>query len=85
MCNMNVPDDLMSVVQQQFQNNPDELKKLKKKMKKWGKQPGAQQKIENMMRTMGLAVPKQEEKEKEPREVLRAKLKQMKDKRTGKK
>ena len=84
---MNVPDDLMTAVQQQFQNNPDELKKLKKKMKKWGKQPGAQQKIENMMRTMGLAIPQSQplEEEKDNRQLLREQIKAMRDKRTGKK
>ena len=78
--------DLMKIVEDQLKSNPQELKKLKKKMRKWGKSPDGQQKIAKMMQTMsGIVPPVQSEEtpDPEPRDVLRARIKSMKDKRIG--
>lgn len=76
-------DNIFKVIEEQMKNNPEEFKKLKRKMKKWQKQPGGKEKIENMLRTLGANIPTGSPQELEPREILRARLKAMKDKRTG--
>ena len=50
--------DLMKMVEDQLKSNPQELKKLKKKMRKWGKSPDGHKKLSNMMQAMsGIAPP----------------------------
>ena len=75
---------LMSVIEQQMSSNPEEFKKLKRKMKKWSKSPDGHKKISNLTKTM-TGLQQEAEEEKEPREILRKRLKNMKDKRTGRK
>ena len=76
-------DNIFKVIEEQMKNNPEELKKLKRKMKKWQKQPEGKKKLENMLRTLGADIPQGSPQELEPRDILRARLKAMKDKRTG--
>ena len=77
-------DNIFKVIEEQMKNNPEELKKLKRKMKKWQKKPEGKKKLENMLRTLGANIPQElEPKELEPKEILRRRLKAMKDKRTG--
>ena len=77
------PVDLMRIAEEQLKNNPEELKKLKKKMKKWGKTMEGQKKIQRMLSAVGTPPTSEEETKVEPRDALRARLKAMKDKRTG--
>ena len=84
-------ENMMDVVQEQLKNNPKELKKLKKKMKKWGNSPEGQKNITKMLQAMsGLTQQQQPSagdmpQELEPKDILRKKIKTMKDKRMGKK
>ena len=86
---MNDSVDIVKIIEEQMKNNPQELKKLKKKMRKWNKQPGSNKKIETMLRAFGANIPsppaQSQEEHLEPRDILRKKLKDMKDKRTGRK
>ena len=77
-------DTILKVIEEQMKNNPEESKKLKRKMKKWQKQPGGKEKLETMLRTLGVNIPQGSPQELEPKEILRRRLKAMKDKRTGK-
>ena len=76
-------DNIFKVIEEQMKNNPEELKKLKRKMKKWQKQPEGKKKLENMLRTLGADIPQGSPQELEPKEILRRRLKAMKDKRLG--
>ena len=76
-------NNVLKIIEEQMKGNPEEMKKLKRKMRKWQKQPDAKQKIEAMMRTLGANVPQGSPQELEPREILRRRIKAMKDKRTG--
>ena len=84
---MDVAQNMMNVIQDQLKNNPQELKKMKRKMKKWSKTPEGLKKIEKMKQAMGtMQQPSTEEQEElEPKDILRARLRAMKDKRVGKK
>ena len=77
--------NMMNMIQEQLKNNPREFKKMKKQMKQWGKEPGAVDKMKNLLQTMGVDTNPNKEHATDPRAALRHKLKLMRDKRTGKK
>ena len=76
---------MMGMIQEQLKNNPREFKKMKKQMKQWSKEPGAVDKMQNLLKTMGVDPDPHKEHVTDPRAALRHKLKLMRDKRTGKK
>jgi len=81
---------MLNVVQEQLKSNPKELKKLQKKMKKWGNTPEGQKNLTKMLQAMSglsqIQPPSDEEpQEIEPKDILRARIKAMENKRAGKK
>ena len=82
-------ENMLNVVQEQLKSNPKELKKLKKKMKKWGNTPEGQKNLTKMLQAMsGLTqtpTTDEEPQEIEPKDILRARIKAMENKRAGKK
>ena len=80
---MTSQQDIFKIVEEQLKNNPQELKKLKKKMKKWSNSPEGHKNLQRMMNMMGQQKV-EEEKELEPREVLRQKIRDMKNQRKRK-
>ena len=77
--------NMMNMIQEQLKNNPREFKKMKKQMKQWAQEPGALDKMKNLLQTMGVDPHPPKENTTDPRAALRHKLKLMRDKRTGKK